>query len=194
MTARRRRRPGRGTLATIAVLFIGSAVLRAGMGAGTALARGEESSQIEAPAEVVQSCEPPAEIAPVLAALNDREARIVQREAQLRDRMRALAVAEDEVSRRTEELVAAEEALRATIALADGAAEDDISRLVSVYQAMKPKDAAALFETMAPEFAAGFMGRMEPQAAAGIMAGLKPQTAYSVSVILAGRNALVPKE
>lgn len=194
MTARRKRRTGRGTLAVIAVLLIGSALLRAGLGAGTALARGEEAAAVAPSPNAPQVCEPPKEIAPVLAALNEREARIVQREAQIRDRMRALSVAEDEVTRRTEELVAAEESLRATIALADGAAEDDISRLVSVYQAMKPKDAAALFETMAPEFAAGFMGRMEPQAAAGIMAGLKPQTAYSVSVILAGRNAWVPKE
>ncbi|MFD1510096.1 MotE family protein [Lacimonas salitolerans] len=194
MTVRRRRKTGRGTLAVIAVLLIGSALVRAGLGAGSALARAEEFAATEAAASTPPVCEPPKEIAAVLAALDERETRLTQREGQMRDRMRALATAEEELSRKTEELVAAEEALRATIALADSAAEDDITRLVAVYQAMKPKEAAALFETMAPEFAAGFMGRMEPQAAAGIMAGLNPQTAYSVSVILAGRNASVPKE
>ena len=57
---------------------------------------------------------------------------------------------------------------------------------------MKPKDAAALFEEMSPEFAAGFLGLMRADAAALIMTGLEPTTAYSISVILAGRNANVP--
>jgi flagellar motility protein MotE (MotC chaperone) len=35
---------------------------------------------------------------------------------------------------------------------------------------------------------------MRPDAAAGIMAGLQPQTAYTISVVLAGRNAKVPTE
>ena len=34
---------------------------------------------------------------------------------------------------------------------------------------------------------------MKPEAAAGILARLSPQAAYTVSVILAGRNATVPK-
>ena len=82
-----------------------------------------------------------------------------------------------------------EDELKATLALADGAAEADIERLTAVYQAMKPKDAAALFETMAPEFAAGFLGRMPPEAAAAILSGMSPEAAYGVSVIVAGRNA-----
>ena len=83
--------------------------------------------------------------------------------------------------------------LRKTLALADGAAENDLARLTSVYENMKPKDAAALFETMEPDFAAGFLGRMRPDAAASVMTGLSPGAAYSISVILAGRNANAPK-
>jgi len=59
---------------------------------------------------------------------------------------------------------------------------------------MAPKDAAALFEKMPPQFAAGFLGMMDPIAASKIMAGLTPETAYSFSVVIAGRNALTPKE
>ena len=50
-----------------------------------------------------------------------------------------------------------------------------------------------MVEAMKPEFAAGFVGRMRPDAAADIMAGLKPEFAYSISVILAGRNANAKK-
>ncbi len=46
---------------------------------------------------------------------------------------------------------------------------------------------------MAPEFAAGFLGRMRPDAAAAVLAGLKPDKAYSISVMIAGRNATAPK-
>jgi flagellar motility protein MotE (MotC chaperone) len=79
------------------------------------------------------------------------------------------------------------------LALADGAAEDDLVRLTAVYEAMKPADAAALFQTMAPEFAAGFLGRMRAEAAAAVISGMTPESAYSISVLIAGRNALVPK-
>ena len=196
MTKQRTKKTGRGTLGVLAVLLIGSGLLRASLGAGEALARVQDANidLSEAASEPDNSCEPAADVALVLEALDLRESRIQRREDQLRDRLRALQLAEEEIAQKTSELIAAEEALRKTIALADSAAEDDISRLVSVYQAMKPKDAAALFETMDPEFAAGFLGRMQPEAAAGIMAGLDPQTAYSVSVILAGRNATVPSE
>ena len=56
-----------------------------------------------------------------------------------------------------------------------------------------PADAAALFQTMAPEFAAGFLGRMRAEAAAAVISGMTPESAYSISVLIAGRNALVPK-
>ena len=54
--------------------------------------------------------------------------------------------------------------------------------------------AAALFQLMEPSFAAGFLGRMRADAAAAILAGLEPDLAYSISVVLAGRNANVPRE
>jgi flagellar motility protein MotE (MotC chaperone) len=35
---------------------------------------------------------------------------------------------------------------------------------------------------------------MRPDAAAAVLAGMSPEKAYAVSAILAGRNAMVPKE
>jgi len=129
----------------------------------------------------------------LLVALQAREAQIKDREAKLNIRSKALAVADEEITKRLAVLEQAEVDLRATLALADDAAENDLARLTSVYENMKPKDAAALFETMEPDFAAGFLGRMRPDAAASVMAGLTPEAAYSISVILASRNANAPK-
>lgn len=195
-TGKRRKgqRPGRGTLMTISILLVGSAVIRLVGGVDMAMALDDAMPETAAVPMESMTCDVPEDIAPVLAALKDRETRLAKREAELKTRLQALNVADREISRRMDELTEAERALRDTIALADSAAEDDLSRLTAVYENMKAKEAAALFEAMAPEFAAGFMGRMRPDAAAGIMAGLSPETAYAVSVILAGRNANVPKE
>lgn len=185
-------RKQRGVLLTIAILLIGSALVRASIGAGQAMANNLESNSPIA--EQSLSCEQPADLKPVLAALQDRERRLDLQEQQIATRMQALAQAENEFDSKLTRLTEAEDRLRATLALAETAAEDDITSLVAVYEAMKPKEAALLFEEMEPEFAAGFLARMRPDAAAGVLAGLTPQSAYSMSVILAGRNAGVPRD
>ncbi len=184
-----RHRGRRGTLHIISGLLIASAVVRLSAQAGPALAN---DTEIE-PAVTAMALEETNTDA-LLAAFRDREARLAEREAQLQDRMQALRVAEVEIAERLEELVAAEQALAATIAAADSASLTDLEQLTTVYENMKPKEAAALFEEMPPQFAAGFLGMMRPDAAALIMTQLAPETAYSFSVVLAGRNANVPTE
>ncbi len=191
-----RRRRMKGSLAVIGGLLVASAVLRIGGDAGQAFAR--ESAPTPALAESVtdqpQGCTSEADIAPILDALNQREERIKKRETDMRTRMQALSVAETEIDRKMAALIQAEEMLRSTLSVADSAAEEDLTRLTDVYATMKPRQAAALFEEMDPQFAAGFLGRMRPESAAAIMAGLTPKAAYTISVMLAGRNADVPKE
>jgi len=191
--ARKGRKPkGRGVLTVVICLLVASGLLRLGSDASLAFAT-EPAGEPPALPEAAY-CEPPADAEALLTALQEREARIERREGQMADRMQALQVAEAEVSEKLAALAAAEASLSATLALADSAAETDLSQLTAVYENMKPQDAAALFSQMAPEFAAGFMGRMRPDAAAAIMTNLDPTQAYSISVIIAGRNALVPTE
>lgn len=191
-----RRRAGRGALILIALMFASSGALRLGDGLGASLARAAEGESEEAPQTAEgtkpESCPaPPVELA---ASLLDRETRIAAREAALLDREAAIELADAAIRARLEELEAAEARLRETLALADGAAEEDLAKLTAVYESMKPKDAAALFDAMEPQFAAGFLGRMRADAAAAIMAGMAPEKAYAVSAILAGRNSGVPTE
>ena len=138
----------------------------------------------------------PEERAPdaLIEALTARETALDERERALEERAHALDFAAAEVAEQLEALVAAEASLRETLALADGAAQEDLDRLTRMYETMKPKEAAALFETMDPTFAAGFLGQMAPAAAAEIMSGLSPQSAYTISLVLAGRNMQVPTE
>ena len=194
----RKRQARRGTLHVIGGLMLLSAVTRA-LGAGQAYAEAE-ATHTAAPAEtgeMVASSDiavPASDNAALIEAMRMREARIAEREAQLEDRMQALRLAEKEAAERVAAMTAAENALKSTIALADVAAENDISRLVAVYENMKPKEAAALFSQMTPDFAAGFLGLMDPVVAAQILSLVSPESAYSISVVLAGRNAGVPTE
>ncbi|MDM7931814.1 hypothetical protein [Tabrizicola sp.] len=186
-----RRRVGRGTLFIVAMLFAASGALRLGSGIGVALANADDP-----PASTMALTEPAACETPMALtdAIRLREERVIVQEAALQDRLAALALADAAIAERLVQMQAMEAELKATLAFADGAAEADIARLTAVYQAMKPKDAAALFEAMSPDFAAGFLGRMSPESAAAILSGMSAEAAYGVSVIVAGRNASAPKD
>ncbi|MEM6826087.1 MAG: hypothetical protein AAF566_13345 [Pseudomonadota bacterium] len=208
MTARVRRvgraAQGKGALLTLAVLFFLSGALRLIDGAATAASDGAMTEKPD-----MQATEEPARPKPTtpaddhidaatlsaaMAELRAREERLIAAEAAMADRRRALEIAETTVDRKLAELVAAEERLSATMSRSAAAAEDDIARLTSVYENMKPKEATEVFARMEPDFAAGFLARMRPDAAASILSGLEPDKAYSISVILAGRNANAPRE
>ena len=201
---------GRGSVAVIAVLLFSSASIRVLTSGSEAFAQDAQlpntpmasaARQTDTPAETEEAPAPLAsaalaerhEMSSLITALTERETQVAEREKKLEMRLRALSVADAEIEKRLQALAETEQSLRATLSIADEASEKDILRLTSVYESMKPKDAAALFEEMEPNFAAGFLGRMRPDVAASVMAGLSPQVAYSVSVILAGRNANAPK-
>ncbi|KUJ78884.1 MotE family protein [Ruegeria profundi] len=190
MTRQQNERARGGVLAVISLLMIGSAAIRLGLEAGPAFAKTTEPSAPSTKQERVDM--PGAQV--LLTELLRREEALKQREAAALDKQKALDIASEAIEKRLAALQEAEESLRATLALAETAAETDLTRLTDVYQSMKPKDAAALFETMDPDFAAGFLSRMPPDAAAGVLAGLRPEAAYTISVIMAGRNAAAPQE
>lgn len=181
----------RGGLFVLAVFLVLSGVIRIGDGVGHAFA--ESPTDVPAAAPDGEICTPDAGTAALLSALREREARLAEREAKAADHEQALKLAGEEIDAKLADLVQAEEQLAATIAQADQAADKDVTALVTMYETMKPKDAARLFGEMEPDFAAGFLARMRPDAGAAILAGLDPDKAYSISVVLAGRNAKAPK-
>lgn len=188
MTAGRKPRR-RGALMVLAGLLAASGAIRIGLGVQEARAL----APAEPPApQAAQVCGAPPEA--LAQALSAREERLQVQEAALADRLAALDLAEQALTAQIAALEEAESRLAATIAQADGAAEADVTRLTAVYETMKPRDAALLFAAMDPDFAAGFLGRMRAEAAAAILAGMEPERAYAISALLAGRNALAPRE
>ncbi|MEJ8562617.1 hypothetical protein QTO30_16235 [Yoonia sp. GPGPB17] len=190
MPKKTNKKRGFGALHVITSLLIASAVLRFAIEVAPAMANESSEDVPEPPANPVVT----SETQTLLAALQAREQRLTEREVQMQNRMQALRSAEEQIEEKLAALLQAETALSATIARADTAAETDLAQLTTVYENMKPKEAADLFAQMPPQFAAGFLGLMRPDAAASIMTELDPEIAYSFSVVLAGRNANVPTD
>lgn len=189
----RRKKPSalrsrRGMLPALACIFAVAAILRFGDGMGTIFAFASAQNS----AADGSSCTADEGTLSLMNALRQRERKVIDQEGVIADRMRALELADKRVQERLAALAAAEKELSETVTIADKAAEQDVARLVTVYETMKPKEAAPLFGAMSPEFASGFLGRMKPEAAAAIFANLDPETAYAISVIVAGRNAGAP--
>lgn len=192
----RRKPAGRSQVSLIiALLLVASAAVRLAGGTATAIAR-EVDTYLGTPEDAAseQPGRDSDEIDVVLRELSERQAALDRKDAALMERQRALDYLASETEKKLEQLRLAEQNLQEVMNVARTAAETDVSQLVSVYENMKPKDAAQIFEEMAPDFAAGFLARMRPESAALIVAGLEPNTAYSISVILAGRNLNVPTE
>lgn len=186
------RNMGRSALWIVALMLFASAIIR--FGAGPAIAIANDLNAPTEAATVEDRRDLAADLAALLEEVQAREKALSEKEAALDARMQVLGLVEEEVNKDILRLEEAEAELRSTLATADKAAETDIERLTAVYENMKTEQAAALFQRMEPSFAAGFLGRMRSDAAAAILAGLEPDLAYSISVVLAGRNANVVRE
>ncbi|WP_321367258.1 hypothetical protein [uncultured Celeribacter sp.] len=195
---KRKVRSGRGALWLIAMIFVASAAIRLASGTGAAIAREMSELSHEDEAQMQEqnaaTCQADEESAALIEALLKREREVEEKELLIAQKMKSIELARAEVLENLAALEDAETRLEATMTRSQTAAEDDLVKLTAVYESMKPKEAAALFEAMSPDFAAGFLGRMRSDAAGAIMAGLTPETAYTISVILAGRNAKAPSE
>jgi flagellar motility protein MotE (MotC chaperone) len=179
-------------LRLIVAMLLASGMIRLGT-VGAAIAR-DTGPQIEAEPAATLNCVPEPDLDELFAVIKTRTEQLDDKEFALLTKEKDLEAAETLIRRNLERLEAAEERLAKTIDMVDGASEDDLGRLTAVYESMKPKTASQLFSQMTPDFAAGFLGRMGPQAAGEIMSGLSPEEAYAISVVLAGRNANVPKD
>jgi len=164
----------------IVVCFFASAALRLS-GNGWALAEG-----------VGELAATPADA--MLAAIREREAELDAEEKRLAERRQTLSVAEAKLAEQLAAFETAQKNLEATLAMADQAAEKDIARMTTVYENMKPEDAAKIFERMDVAFAAGLLARMRPDLAAEVLTGMNADAAYALTLTIASRNAGVPKQ
>lgn len=204
----------RSFLISLFAIFMLSGILRVGQLSSASAAPNDEIDTVEANEhhstegssqsaqnEVIPSnavgqpngqCATLSSIEVALDAIQGRAEELDIRQHALDEKERTLAAAEELVLNQLQQLEAAETRLTDLLAIADSAADDDLTQLTSLYEAMPPEDAAELFGQMDPSFAAGFLSRIRPDAGAAILAELQPERAYAISVILATRNTSLP--
>lgn len=169
------------------ILAMASAI-KLGQGVGSAYAL--QGSDINY--DINGECEQ--DITEVTRKLQERSLRLDEIEAQFNERNAALLLGEKALQERILELTAAEEKLKSTLSIADGAAEKDIRTLGEIYEAMKSEDAAKIFDIMTPEYSAGLLLALPPESSAAILSNMNPEHVYRISTIIAGRNTSAPKE
>lgn len=179
-------RPAIGGVGLIVACFLASGVLRL---SESSLALAEEiESGTGATANPAGSDNP----GQLMKALRDREAQLNAEEARIADRAQTLNVAEAKLAEQLAAYDKAQKQLQETLASADKAAEKDINKMTTVYENMKPADAARILDRMDVAFAAGLMARMRPEIAAQILSAMNADSAYAVTLTVASRNSKVP--
>ncbi|MFT8808266.1 MotE family protein [Gluconobacter sp.] len=137
---------------------------------------------------VQTSTAPPAD--PALAEqLASREKELDRRDAALNDRQRLVDAAEEELQRRMTALENSRTALETSEQHTDQLRNEDADRLVKIYQAMKPEDAAAIFNILDLRVGVALLNKMNPRKASAIMEAMSPQRAILATQLLVNSHA-----
>ncbi|MSP01806.1 MAG: hypothetical protein EXR07_12270 [Acetobacteraceae bacterium] len=121
----------------------------------------------------------------VLLDLRERRLELEARETTLASREAMLTAAEGKLSARVEELQALQKRLEALDAGQKRHDDNAWQSLVKVYEAMKPRDAAAIFNDLAMPVLLSVVDRMKEAKAAAILAAMSPEKAREVTTQLA---------
>lgn len=126
----------------------------------------------------------------VLQQLSARRDALDRRERELDQREALLAVAEQRVDEKVVELEAVRSQIETLLGQLDEEGESQLLGLVSIYESMRPADAATIFNGLDLEVLISVLERMRGQKSAAILAGMNPERARLVTTELARRRDL----
>lgn len=198
-------------LPLVAVALAGVAVVRL-VGAGPGLFQGAQAwaeeiadaATVEAQQATSDSPPPPAACAVSVeelarqAGLSPAELRILQNLSERRDELDArdvdfetqlplLIAAEAKAQERIDELNALRAEIQGLLGQVSEREQEEVNRLVQVYQAMRPRDAAPVFARLSDDVRLPVAAAMRPRALAAIMAEMDPEAARTLTQRLAAR-------
>ncbi|MGE0564149.1 MAG: MotE family protein [Pseudolabrys sp.] len=145
------------------------------------------------PGGTVISTEPPrmasAGERAVLERLQDRRQEIEKHARELEMRENLLKQAEQRIEAKLLELKNLESKLNASSAAGDKSDKDRFRSLVSMYENMKPKDAARIFDRLDIKILVDVTSQINPRKMSEILGQMQPQAAEKLTVELATRAA-----
>jgi flagellar motility protein MotE (MotC chaperone) len=121
----------------------------------------------------------------LLARLAERRAELDKREAEIATRTALLDAAERRLNERTQELAALEARVAQLVDEKQAAEEAGFKAVVTMYETMKPKDAAKIFDTLSTTVLVKVVRAMSPRKMSPILAAMSPEPAQKLTIVLA---------
>ncbi|WP_296818029.1 hypothetical protein [Brevundimonas sp.] len=128
----------------------------------------------------------PAELR-ILQNLSERRGQLDARDVDFETQLPLLIAAEAKADERIAELTALRTEIQGLLGQVSEREQAEIDRLVQVYQAMRPRDAAPVFSRLPDEVRLPVAAAMRPRALAAIMAEMEPEAARTLTERLARR-------
>lgn len=130
----------------------------------------------------------PAELR-VLQSLGARRGQLDQREQDIDVQLQLLAAAEAKLDAKLKSLTGLKGDIQGLLGQVDSQKQAEVDRLVTVYQGMKPKDAAARMTLLSDEVRLPIAAKMKERALSQILANMAPGEAKILTERLASRMA-----
>lgn len=125
----------------------------------------------------------------ILNALKDRRAELDVRDGDMASMLPLMAAAEQKLDAKTAALEAVKAEVQALLGQVGEREQAEVDRLVAVYSAMRPREAARVFATLNDDVRLPVAAAMRPRALAAVMAQMEPAAARELTEKLAGRFA-----
>lgn len=126
------------------------------------------------PSKLMAGCTDVPEAVALADTLRERSLRIDRYMQDMQRRKDEIALAQKQLTEKLVELRKLKQQLGSSEQGITQAQNDDISRLIAVYDQMKPEQAAMVLSNLPPDFAAQILARVQPETGARIMASVEP--------------------
>lgn len=146
----------------------------------------------QAATAAVEPAPPPAACADpaLVAALTEQKADVATRTRRLAEAEAVLAATEARVGTQIQRLMALKREIEGLVRERAAMQQDDVKRMVTIYEAMKPKDAARILDELDTGLAIDVLDRMPERRSAPIIAELADTKAREVTRVIMQRRAL----
>lgn len=128
----------------------------------------------------------------VLQRLSERRRELDERQSRVDERERLLAAMETRIDDKIAQLRSIQTEIESLLGMVSEAQESEYQRLVRIYEAMEPEDAARIFQGLDLPVLMQVMERMKERRTAPILAQMDPVRAREVTTELAERRKLPP--
>ncbi|WP_298983938.1 hypothetical protein [uncultured Roseibium sp.] len=129
----------------------------------------------------------------VLESLGKRRENLQEQEGQLDLREKLLQATEERIQNRLDELKKLEQRIEKTVGKKKQKEKDEIADLVTMYENMKPKDAARIFNRLSLPILMKVVQQMKPRKMAAILAKMSPEAAEKLTVAIASNSTKMPE-